>query len=76
MDVKRNKKCICCCGFISSDWEARHVTIGLFEVSNMNIGTMVFKLQELLDKFFLTWKILAFVKDERSKCLDFYYVMQ
>jgi hypothetical protein len=29
---------------ISSDWEAKHVTIGLFEVSNMSGVAMVLKL--------------------------------
>ncbi len=38
--------------FISSDWEAKHATIGLFEVLNTSSATMVLKLQELLDKFF------------------------
>jgi hypothetical protein len=37
--------------FISSDWEAKHVTIQLFEVSNMSGVAMVPKLQELLNKF-------------------------
>jgi len=40
--------------FISSDWEIKHVTIGLFEVSNTRGVAMVPKLQKLLDKFPLT----------------------
>jgi len=52
--------------FISSDWEAKHVTIGLFEVSNMSIVAMAPKLYELMDRFFLTHKIFAFVKHEGS----------
>jgi hypothetical protein len=52
--------------FISSDWEAKLVTIGLFEVSNMSSVAMAPKLQELLDRFSLTHNFFAFVKDERS----------
>jgi hypothetical protein len=33
--------------FISNDWEAKHVTIGLFEVLNTSSATMVLKLQKL-----------------------------
>ncbi len=39
------------------------VTIGLFEVIDINI-VMAFKLQELLDRFALIEKIVAYVKDE------------
>ncbi len=52
--------------FISSDQDVKHVTIELFEVLDMSGVTMVLKLQELLDKFYLTQKILTFVKDEGS----------
>jgi hypothetical protein len=52
--------------FLSSKWEAKHITIGLFEVSNTSGATMAPRLQQLLDKFFLTQKILAYVKDEGS----------
>ncbi len=44
--------------------EAKHVKTGLFEVTNTNNAVMAFKFQELLDKFFLTTKILAYVKEE------------
>jgi hypothetical protein len=37
--------------FISNDWEAKHVTIELFQVSDMNNVAMAPKLQELLDRF-------------------------
>jgi len=40
--------------FISNDWEAKHVTIRLFEVSDMSDVAMALKLQELLDKLPLT----------------------
>ncbi len=51
--------------FISSDCEAKHVTIRFFEISNTSGVVMVSKLQELLDRFSITPKILTFVKDER-----------
>jgi hypothetical protein len=40
------------------------VTIDLFEVTTTSGAAMAPKLQELLDKFSLTNKILAYVKDE------------
>jgi len=40
--------------FISSDWEAKHVTIALFEILDMNDVAMAPKLQELLDMLPLT----------------------
>ncbi len=52
--------------FLSSKWEAKHVTIELFEVSDINDATIAPRLQQLLDKFFLTQKILVYVKDEGS----------
>lgn len=50
---------------LSSKWEAKHVTIGLFEVSNTNGATMVPKLQ-LLDRFSFIHKILVHIKDGGS----------
>lgn len=44
--------------FISNNWEAKHVTIGLFEMTDTCGITMVPKLQELLDMFILTKKKL------------------
>jgi hypothetical protein len=52
--------------FLSNNWEAKHITIKLFEVSNFSGVAMVRRLQQLLDKFSLTQKILAYVKDEGS----------
>jgi hypothetical protein len=52
--------------FISSEWEAKHVTIGLFEVIDTRNVIMAPKLQELLDKFSLTTKILTYVRDKGS----------
>ncbi len=57
--------------FISSDWEAKHVTIGLFKVMGTSGATMVPKLQELLDKFSLTKKNIAYIKDEMSNLQPF-----
>ncbi len=51
--------------FLSSKWEAKCVTIGLFEVSDINGATMVPKL-ELLDRLSFIHKIFAHVKDEGS----------
>jgi hypothetical protein len=43
-----------------------HVAVGLFEVMDISGITMAPKLNKLLDRFSLTQKTLAFVKDERS----------
>jgi hypothetical protein len=51
--------------FLSNKWEAKNVTIKLFEVFDTNGATMALRLQ-LLDKFSLTQKILVYVKDEGS----------
>jgi hypothetical protein len=50
--------------FLFNKWEAKHVTIKLFEVFDTNGVAMAPRLQQLLDKFSLTQKILAYVKDE------------
>lgn len=50
--------------FLCSKWEAKHVTIKLFEMFDTCGATMVLKLQQLLNKCFFTQKILAYVKDE------------
>jgi hypothetical protein len=42
------------------------VIIDLFEVIEPNNITMALRLQELLNKFVLTEKIVAYVKDEKS----------
>jgi hypothetical protein len=52
--------------FLGSDWQPKHVTIGLFEATN-NIGQALAKnLTNLLDKYGLKKKIIVNVKDERS----------
>ncbi len=69
MDVKRNKWHLCCgcklC-FGSNNLEPKHVFIGLFKVTNTSGMAMAPKLQELLNKFTLTNKIIIYVKDEGS----------
>jgi hypothetical protein len=46
--------------------EPKHVFIGLFKVTNTSGMAMAPKLQELLNKFTLTNKIIIYVKDEGS----------
>jgi hypothetical protein len=50
--------------FLSSNWEPKHVTIGLFEATTTYGATMVSKLHDFFDKFSLIDKILTYVKDE------------
>jgi hypothetical protein len=52
--------------FLSNKWEAKHVIIELFEVSNTSGVAMAPRLQQLMDNFSLTQKILAYVKNEGS----------
>jgi hypothetical protein len=52
--------------FISSDWEAKDVTIGLFKVIDTIGATLVPKLWELMDKFSLTQNIWRFGENEES----------
>jgi hypothetical protein len=40
--------------FSSSNWEVKHITIGLFETNDINGVAMVMKLKQILDKFSLT----------------------
>ncbi len=50
--------------FLFNNQDPKHVSIGLFEATVTNSATMVPKLWELLDKFFRTDNILAYVKDK------------
>jgi hypothetical protein len=50
--------------FLFNKWKAKHVVIGLFEMFNTNGVAMTLRLHQLLDKFFLTQKFFAYVKDE------------
>jgi hypothetical protein len=53
---------------ILSQVTRRHVTIGLFEVTNTSDVIIAPKLQELLNKFFLTKKILLTLKIKGPTC--------
>ncbi len=50
--------------FLNSDWQPKHVTIGLFETTNTIGQALARSLIELLDKYGLRKKIIAYVKDE------------
>ncbi len=52
--------------FQSSDWQPKHVTIGLFEIIKTSWQTLVKNLTKLLDKYGLREKIITYVKDEGS----------
>jgi hypothetical protein len=52
--------------FLSTSLELKHVMIGLFEANDMNSVAMVVKIKHILNKFGLTQKIMAYVKDEGS----------
>jgi hypothetical protein len=49
--------------FLSNKWEAKHITIELFEVFDTNGVVMAPRLHQLLDKFSLTQNIFAYVKE-------------
>lgn len=51
--------------FLFNKWEAKYLTIGLFEVTNTIGVVMHLALYEFFDRFFLTYEILAYIKDER-----------
>jgi len=44
--------------FLLNDWEAKHVTIGLFELTYTSGASMALKLQQFLDMFSLIEKLL------------------
>jgi hypothetical protein len=50
--------------FLSSDWQPKHVTIGLFEATETIGQALAKSLIELLDKYGLRKKIIIYVKDE------------
>ncbi len=52
--------------FLGSDWQPKHVTIGLFKATKTTSLAMVRSLIELLDKYGLRKKIITYVKDEGS----------
>jgi hypothetical protein len=39
--------------FFSSNWELKHIIIGLFDIADTNGAAMVMKLKQVLDKFLL-----------------------
>ncbi len=44
--------------FLLNDWKAKHVTIGLFELTYTSGASMALKLQQFLDMFSLIEKLL------------------
>ncbi len=48
--------------FVLNKWEAKHFTIGLFEMSDTSGATMAPRLHRLLDKFFLTQRSLLMLR--------------
>ncbi len=52
--------------FLSSDWQPKHVIIGLFEATKIIGQSLAKSLIELLDKYGLRENIIAYVKDEGS----------
>ncbi len=52
--------------FLNNDWQPKHVIIGLFEAIETTSQALVRSLIELLDKYGLKKKIIAYVKDEGS----------
>lgn len=56
--------CALLVNFIGANWEPKHVTIDLFEITKTIRQTITLKHQALLDKYDLKKKILAYVKKE------------
>jgi len=52
--------------FINSSWQPIHVTIGIFEDSNIEGATMVNQVKILFDSFGLLDKVVGYVKDKGS----------
>jgi hypothetical protein len=50
--------------FIHSQWVPYHVTMGLFETTNMSGVAMIVQVKELLSSYNLLYKLIAYVKDE------------
>jgi hypothetical protein len=53
--------------FFSNDLQPKHVTIGLFEVIETNGQALVRSLIELLDKYGLRKKIIAYMSKMRGQ---------
>jgi hypothetical protein len=52
--------------FMSTAWEPKHITIGLFEAIVTNGATIVVKFKQILDKFGITQNIMAYIKNKGS----------
>jgi hypothetical protein len=52
--------------FMSTIWEPKHITIGEFEAIVTSGVAMVVKFKQILDKFGITQKTLAYVKNKGS----------
>jgi hypothetical protein len=52
--------------FLGVDWQPKHITLGLFEATNISGQTLVRNLIELLNTNELKKKNVAYVKDEGS----------
>ncbi len=51
---------------IGADWQPNHITLGLFQATNISGQTLTINLIELLDIYELKRKIIIYVKDEGS----------
>ena len=54
------------CELHSSDWEPRHIIVGIFEASDTAGATLAVIVKRLLSDFHLTDKVISYVKDEGS----------
>ena len=52
--------------FMVSDWEPRHITVGIFEASDTARATLAVIVKMLLSYFYFTNKVISYVKDEGS----------
>jgi hypothetical protein len=52
--------------FMSTTWEPKHITIGLFEAIVTSGVAIAVKLKQILDKFGITQKTLAYIKNKGS----------
>ena len=50
--------------FLTTNWEPKHITVGLFEAYDTTGVDLAVQLRGLLEKFGLTKKVICYVKDE------------
>ncbi len=50
--------------FLGNDWQPKHITLGIFEPTNIIGQTLAKKLTGLLNNYALRRKIIIYVKDE------------